>query len=119
MAMPGRGSHLFTRAAVVAVAVAGVAVLSFATSTPAEARYEYCESYAHDFARRTSRGAVVGGGVRGAVGGAIIGGIADGRRGARRGARVGGAVGAIAGGAHRVRSYSVLYDDAFRRCMRR
>ena len=87
--------------------------------TPAAARYEYCESYAHDFARRNSRGAVIGGGVRGAVGGAIVGGIADGRRGARRGARVGGAVGAIAGGAHRVQSYSYLYDEAFRRCLRR
>jgi len=108
-----------SKLAVLAASAAIVAVGTLAASTPAAARYEYCESYAHDFARRNSRGAVIGGGVRGAVGGAIVGGIADGRRGARRGARVGGAVGAIAGGAHRVHSYSYLYDDAFRRCMRR
>lgn len=110
---------ILARIAGLGVIVAGSVIFLDATWAPAEARYEYCESYAHDYARRNSRGAVVGGGVRGAVGGAIIGGIADGRRGARRGARVGGTVGVIAGGAHRVHSYSFLYDEAFRRCMRR
>lgn len=112
-------SHTASNVLVLALAGSMTTLGFFGASALAQTRTAYCESYAHEYARRNSAGKVVGGGVRGAVGGAVVGGIADGNRGARRGARIGGTVGAIAGGANRVNSYSILYDEAFRRCLRR
>ena len=93
--------------------------LSLLTTQVSAQNSQICSGYARDFAHRNTRGGAVTGAARGAIGGALIGGIANNNRGARRGARIGGATGAVVGGVNQSQDFTVLYNQAYQRCMRR
>lgn len=93
--------------------------LPFSTTQAVAQNSQICSGYARDYAQRNTRGRAAAGAARGAIGGALIGGIANDRRGARRGAGIGGATGAVIGGVNQSQDFTVLYNQAYRRCMRR
>lgn len=97
--------------------------LSFSSTlmlgVPAHAKSPaYCQSVAHDYARRNASGGAISGAVRGSVRGGVTGLILGGKDGAEKGRDIGRTLGGISGASQRARSYDYLYQQAYANCIR-